>query len=80
MGWVLSVMPLILLLLGIPIFVLLLSTCITAVVLFTKLPHTVIHQLLFDALNKFPLIAVPFFIFAGELCYSTHRVMCHCTS
>jgi len=67
MGWVLSVMPLVLLLLGIPIFVLLLSTCITAVVFFTKLPHTVIHQLLFDALNKFPLIAVPFFIFTGDL-------------
>src|SRR5499426_2037022 len=67
MGWVLSVMPLVLLLLGIPIFVLLLSTCITAVVFFTKLPHTVIHQLLYDSLNKFPLIAVPFFIFTGDL-------------
>ncbi len=50
-----------------PIFLLLLTTCITAVVFFTKLPHTVIPQLLFDALNKFPLIAVPFFIFTGDL-------------
>ena len=67
MGWVMSLLPLVLLLLGIPIFVLLLTTCITAIVFFSKLPHTVVHQLLFDALNKFPLIAVPFFIFTGDL-------------
>ena len=67
MGWVMAIMPLVLLLLGIPIFLLLLSACITAIVFFSKLPHTVVHQLMFDALNKFPLIAVPFFIFTGDL-------------
>ena len=60
-------MPLVLLLLGIPIFLLVLTTCITAVVFFSKLPHTVLHQVLFDALDKFPLIAVPFFLFTGDL-------------
>ena len=67
MGWVMSILPLVLLLLGVPIFLLLLTTCITAIVFFSKLPHTVVHQLMFDALNKFPLIAVPFFIFTGDL-------------
>ena len=67
MGWVMSLMPLVLLMLGMPIFLLLLSTCITAIVFFSKLPHALVHQVLFDALNKFPLIAVPFFIFTGDL-------------
>jgi C4-dicarboxylate transporter DctM subunit len=67
MGWVMSLMPLVLLMLGVPIFLLLLSTCITAIVFFSKLPHALVHQVLFDALNKFPLIAVPFFIFTGDL-------------
>ena len=67
MGWVMALMPLVLLMLGIPIFLLLLTTCITAIVFFSALPHTIVHQILFDALNKFPLIAVPFFIFTGDL-------------
>jgi C4-dicarboxylate transporter DctM subunit len=37
------------------------------VVFFTTLPHVVVHQVVFDSLNKFPLIAVPFFIFTGDL-------------
>ncbi len=67
MGWVMVVMPLALLVMGVPIFLLLLATCITAVVFFTTLPHVVVHQIAFDSLNKFPLIAVPFFIFTGDL-------------
>jgi C4-dicarboxylate transporter DctM subunit len=60
-------MPVTLLVMGVPIFLLLLATCITAVVFFTTLPHVIVHQVLFDSLNKFPLIAVPFFIFTGDL-------------
>ena len=67
MGWVLVLMPLTLLVMGVPIFLLLLATCITAVVFFTTLPHVIVHQMVFDSLNKFPLIAVPFFIFTGDL-------------
>ena len=67
MGWVMVLMPLTLLVMGVPIFLLLLATCITAVVFFTSLPHVVVHQIVFDSLNKFPLIAVPFFIFTGDL-------------
>jgi len=60
-------MPLTLLAMGVPIFLLLLATCITTVVFFTTLPHVIVHQVVFDSLNKFPLIAVPFFIFTGDL-------------
>jgi C4-dicarboxylate transporter DctM subunit len=67
MGWVMVFVPLALLLLGIPIFLLLLTTCITVIVFFSKMPHEVVHQILYDSLNKFPLIAVPFFIFTGDL-------------
>jgi C4-dicarboxylate transporter DctM subunit len=67
MGWVMVFMPLALLLMGVPIFLLLLTTCITVVVFVLKMPHEVVHQILFDSLNKFPLIAVPFFIFTGDL-------------
>jgi C4-dicarboxylate transporter DctM subunit len=62
----LVIMPVILLVLGIPIFLILLATSELAL-LFLKLPSTVIHQVMYDALNKWPLLAVPFFIFAGDL-------------
>jgi C4-dicarboxylate transporter DctM subunit len=66
-GWMMVLMPLTLLVMGVPIFLLLLATCITTVVFFTTLPHVIVHQVVFDSLNKFPLIAVPFFIFTGDL-------------
>ena len=67
MGWVMVWMPLILLLLGIPIFLLVLATCITAIVFFSSLPHAIIHQVLYDSVAKVPLVAVPFFLFTGDL-------------
>jgi C4-dicarboxylate transporter DctM subunit len=66
MLWLLSVLPVVLLVLGVPIFLLLLVTSEVAL-LFLRLPSTVVHQVLYDALNKWPLLAVPFFIFAGDL-------------
>jgi C4-dicarboxylate transporter, DctM subunit len=62
----LVIAPIILLVLGIPIFLILLATSELAL-LFLKMPSTVIHQVMYDALNKWPLLAVPFFIFAGDL-------------
>lgn len=63
---VMVVLPVLLLILGIPIFLILLATAEVAL-LFFKLPTTVVHQVMFDSLNKFPLLAVPFFIFTGDL-------------
>jgi C4-dicarboxylate transporter DctM subunit len=62
----LVLLPILLLVLGLPIFLILLTTSEVAL-LFLRLPSTVIHQVIYDALNKWPLLAVPFFIFAGDL-------------
>ena len=62
----LVIVPVFLLILGIPIFLILLGTSELAL-LFLRLPSTVVHQVIFDALAKWPLLAVPFFIFAGDL-------------
>lgn len=67
MYWVMGILPFVLLLLGFPIFLLLLITSLVILIGFTDLPVTVVHQTIFNSLNKFPLLAVPFFVFAGDL-------------
>ena len=67
MGWVLAFLPLILLVIGFPIFLILLTTALIVLLFFMNVPLTVVHQVMFDSLNKFALLAVPFFIFAGDL-------------
>jgi C4-dicarboxylate transporter DctM subunit len=67
MYWVMGLLPFVLLLLGFPIFLLLLITSLVVVVGFFDMPMTVIHQNMFNSLNKYALLAVPFFIFAGDL-------------
>jgi C4-dicarboxylate transporter, DctM subunit len=67
MGWVMVLMPLTMLVLGFPIFLILLSTSLTVLLFFMSVPLTAVHQIMFDSLNKFALLAVPFFIFAGDL-------------
>jgi C4-dicarboxylate transporter DctM subunit len=67
MTWALVVVPLTLLLLGFPIFLVLL-TGVTAMVIFVmNVPPVVLHQNMFGTVNQFALLAVPFFIYAGEL-------------
>ena len=65
--WALSLVPATLLLAGTPIFALLLATALVVVTLTMNVPLLVVHQVLFGSLDKFSLLAVPFFIFAGEL-------------
>lgn len=67
MYWVMAILPFALLLLGFPIFLLLLTTSLVILLLFFDIPMTVVHQVIFNSLNKFPLLAVPFFVFAGDL-------------
>jgi len=67
MYWVMAILPFALLLLGFPIFLLLLATSLTILLLFFDIPMTIVHQAIFNSLNKFPLLAVPFFVFAGDL-------------
>ena len=62
-----AVVPVILLLLGFPIFVILLATSAIVLLLFAPVPPTAVHIKMFDSVDKFALMAVPFFIFAGDL-------------
>jgi C4-dicarboxylate transporter DctM subunit len=67
MTWFVLVFPLVLLLLGFPIFVILLAASACLLMFFMNVPFAVAHQTLFGAIDKFSLLAVPFFLFAGEI-------------
>src|SRR5947208_210540 len=67
MTFALFVVPVILLLIGFPIFVVLLTGVAVALVFFMHVPLVIVHQNLFGSINAFPLLAIPFFIYAGEL-------------
>jgi len=61
------ILPTVLLILGLPIFLVLLVTCLAAVLLVADVPTEAIQTYLFGSLDSFPLLAVPFFILAGEI-------------
>jgi len=63
----LAVVPIVLLLLGFPIFMVLLTGVTVALVFFMNVPLVALQQYLFGSVNAFALLAVPFFIYAGEL-------------
>ena len=67
MSFALGFLPVILLLLGFPIFLVLLTSVSVALVFFMNVPLAALHQNLFGSINAFALLAVPFFIYAGEL-------------
>jgi C4-dicarboxylate transporter, DctM subunit len=60
-------LPVVLLALGFPIFLILLVTSIVAVLTVTDIPTDAIQTYLFGSLDNFPLLAVPFFVLAGEI-------------
>jgi C4-dicarboxylate transporter DctM subunit len=65
-GLIYIAIPLVMLFLGAPIFLLLLTTSL--VVLFTSdMSPSVIQTIMFGSLGSFPLLAIPFFILAGEI-------------
>ncbi len=67
MVWIISLLPLALLALGFPFFLILLSTVAVVLCFFSDVPATAVHQVIFSSLDKYALLAVPFFIFAGDL-------------
>lgn len=67
MGWALALIPFTLLALGLPVFLILLVTVIVVLAFFVNVPFTVVPQTMFGSIDKFALLAVPFFIFAGEV-------------
>jgi len=60
-------LPVALLILGFPIFLILLVTAIVAVLTVADVPTEVIQTYMFGGLDNFPLLAVPFFVLAGEI-------------
>ncbi len=56
-----------LLFLGVPIAVILGVTTLVSLVFFSSTPLTIITQQLFNALDQFVLLAIPFFILAGAV-------------
>ena len=60
-------LPVALLILGFPIFLILLVTAIVAVLFVTDIPTEAIQTYMFGSLDNFPLLAVPFFVLAGEI-------------
>ena len=67
MSFALGFLPVLLLLLGFPIFLVLLASVCTALVFFMDVPLAILHQNLFGSIDAYALLAVPFFIYAGEL-------------
>jgi len=67
MTFALAVVPIALLLLGFPIFLVLLTAVTVALVFFMHVPLAALQQTLFASVNAFALLAIPFFIYAGEL-------------
>ena len=60
-------LPLGLLALGIPVFLILITTSVVVLVFFMDVPMTIAHLKMFGSVDKLAFMAAPFFIFAGEL-------------
>lgn len=65
-GLVLAIVSVALLLLGVPIFVVLLTAALVGVWM-TGNPIQALHSAMFGSLDIFPLLAVPLFIYAGDI-------------
>ncbi len=60
-------LPVVLLVIGFPIFLILLVTSVVAVLTVADVPTEAIQTYMFGSLDNFPLLAVPFFVLAGEI-------------
>lgn len=67
MTWAMTLLPAALLLVGLPIYITLLATCAIVIVFFYSIPATALPQIMFGSLDNSALLAVPFFILAGEI-------------
>lgn len=67
MAWVMILLPLGLLVLGFPVFLILITTSAVALLFFMDVPLEIAHLKMFGGVDKLSFLAAPFFIFAGEL-------------
>src|SRR6202163_5141855 len=65
--FVFFILPVILLCIGLPIYLILLIASLAAMVFVVDVPLTLIQTNMFGSLDNFPLLAIPFFILAGEI-------------
>jgi C4-dicarboxylate transporter DctM subunit len=61
------ILPALLLIVGLPIFVVLILTSTAAIVFVAHVPLQALQTSMFGSLDNFPLLAVPFFVLAGEI-------------
>ncbi|MDZ5696562.1 TRAP transporter large permease [Chelativorans sp. M5D2P16] len=64
---VLAIVPLALLALGTPVFLVFLAAVTLTLVFVLPIPPLALHQVMFGGLDHYALLAIPFFVFAGEL-------------
>ncbi len=57
----------VLILIGVPIYMVLISSTLISLFAFSTLPLSVVHNSLFEGLNSFPLLAIPCFVVAGTI-------------
>ncbi|TWT15460.1 TRAP transporter large permease [Reyranella sp. CPCC 100927] len=62
-----AALPLLFLVFGYPFALVLLATVTVALAFVIDIPADLLHQAIFSSLNKYALITVPFFVFAGDL-------------
>jgi C4-dicarboxylate transporter DctM subunit len=67
MTWTLVALPAALFLAGLPIYIVLLAGATATLLLFMTVPPLALHQVMFGGVDNYALLAVPFFIFAGDL-------------
>ena len=60
-------LPAILMVLGLPIYLVLILTSIAAIVFVADVPLVAMPTYMFGSLDNFPLLAVPYFVLAGEI-------------
>src|SRR6202162_5708217 len=66
-AFVYFILPALLLILGLPIFVVLILTSTAAILFVAHVPVQAVQTYMFGSLDNFPLLAVPFFVLAGEI-------------
>ncbi|MGF1624934.1 MAG: TRAP transporter large permease [Alphaproteobacteria bacterium] len=68
MSWLVLILPVALFAIGAPVFAVMLAAAVLSILLAGGgLQGLTMHQEMFGGVEKLPLLAVPFFIFAGEL-------------
>jgi C4-dicarboxylate transporter DctM subunit len=63
----LAILPLLLLAIGAPVFLVFLTGIVATMLFVMPLPPVAVQQVLFGGLDNYALLAIPFFVFAGEL-------------